>query len=86
MANTWHIDFEGKEIAIRNSVFSTELLVNGEVQDLYWGIFALHVRLFGSFESAGIQHRVKAFVGSKFISVNCAIFIDYKMVFNSYET
>ena len=86
MAKTWHIDFEGNEIAIRNSALNCELLVNGKVQDLFWGIFALQARLFGSFESAGNQHRVKAIVGTRCLRANCAIFIDDKMVFNSYDT
>ncbi len=86
MAKTWNIDFEGNDIAIRNSALNAELLVNGEVQDLFWGIIGFNIRLFGSFESAGNQHRVKAIVGSRFLGQNCAIFIDDKMVFNSYET
>ena len=81
----WKTKYADAEIKVVNSFVTTTLQVNGKTQDVFWGLFALGVRLSGSLESNGDTRRIKAVLGAKFFTWDCAIFVDDEMVFSSTE-
>ena len=84
---TWTVEYGGNEITIVNSFATAKLLVNGETQDIIWGTFVLNsLRFTGSLESGGNVRRIKAVLGARFFSPDCAIFVDDEMIFNSADT
>jgi hypothetical protein len=79
---TWSITHEGHRIEIRNSYFSEELLVDGELQDSQVGL-AYRSRLYGRIRNQdGQDLQVKVSIGGVF-SMECRIYIDCCEVFRS---
>ncbi|MCH7919418.1 MAG: hypothetical protein IIC50_15710 [Planctomycetes bacterium] len=82
----WKTTYADTEIAVVNSLVTTKLQVNGKTQDVYWGLFAFGVRLYGSLKSNGDTRRIKAVMGAKLLTWDCAIFVDDEAVFSSTDT
>ncbi|OVE82445.1 hypothetical protein BVY04_00915 [bacterium M21] len=81
----WKAQYSGTEIVVTNSLATTKLQVNGKTQDIFWGLFAFQIRLSGSLKCQGNKHCIKAIMGSKLFTWDCAIFVDDEMVFCSTE-
>ena len=81
----WKTKYRDTEIVVVNTLTTTKLQVNGKTQDVYWGLLAFQVRLHGSVECNGNTQRIKAVMGSKLFTWDCAVFVDDQMVFNSTE-
>jgi len=84
---TWSVGYRGNEIMVVNSLATAKLLVNGQTQDIIWGVFVLNsLRFTGSVEVEGNVRRIKAVLGVHFCHFDCAIFVDDEMIFNSADT
>lgn len=79
---TWKFSHKGHSIEVSNTLFSEQLLVDGELQDMHKG-FALRSHLHGRLKSGvGAGEIVKVSLGGM-CSISCVAFIDDSEVFRS---
>lgn len=81
----WKTRYGDNDIEVVNSAAKATLKVNGKTQDVFWGLFALQVRLFGFVQRNDSTQRIKVAMGSTFFAMHCAVFVDDEMVFSSDE-
>lgn len=78
---SWETEYKGNIIKVVNSYFNEKLFVNGVLQDETMN--AATARLLGEIkEGEGKGERIKVTIGG-FLSIECKIFIDDKLVFDS---
>jgi|GEM_PF-2318260 len=85
MKKTWKTTYEGTDISVINTFSTLKLQVDGKTQDVYWGIMAWQVRLWGSVHAQAKRHRIKVVVGPRWLTFDCAIFVDDELLFDSTE-
>ena len=76
----WSVDVDGVNIKVLNKKYIT-LFVNGEKQDIFWGLFVNSSKLYGKMPDG---REIKVVIGGHFV-VQCAIFVDNQLVYSSYN-
>jgi len=80
MKKEFKTEYKGHSVVVENGPTECKLIIDGKVTDVYWGIFALRVKLTGTIEDESGSYKVKAILGTKFIKVLCAVFINDELV------
>lgn len=73
----WSVTVGDDKIQIDNKFSTTKLYVNGVYQDVYYGVIATIVRLYGKLSDG---RQVKVVIGGE-LKMHCSIFVDCECVF-----
>ena len=80
----WIVQHEGNTIEVVNQPVVMRLLVNGKTQDVVWGFITLNSEhMTGRYVVDGTVKHIKAVVGAKWATMQCAIFVDDQLILDS---
>jgi hypothetical protein len=86
MAKRFTVEHEGHTISVVNSAATCKLEIDGEVNDVYFGMFVLApIVLVGTIYEGDLPIAVRASVGCRLVGVDCAILVNDRLEFSTVE-